>query len=139
MNGRTLILDLSLEKTRGKFLSPHFAIEEFACKDGGDRVLVDLGLIYLLEDLRSAFEAPVRIVSGYRSPEYNAKVGGAKDSQHIYGRAADIQIPGVTPREIASYLETQGHKGGLGIYRTWIHVDTRPIKAGERPARWTKE
>ena len=44
----------------------------------------------VLDPLRANIEKPIIITSGYRSPSYNKKVGGAKNSQHIKGQAVDF-------------------------------------------------
>ena len=72
----------------GKQLSAHFKVREFACGDGSDAVLVAPRLVMVLETIRTHFDAPVVIHSGYRTPQYNAKVGGVAHSQHCYGMAA---------------------------------------------------
>lgn len=46
----------------------------------------------ILDPLREAYGKPIKINSGYRGPALNAKVGGAKTSQHCSGQAADISI-----------------------------------------------
>lgn len=46
---------------------------------------------YILDPLREAWGSPIYVTSGYRSPELNKKVKGAKTSQHILGQAADIK------------------------------------------------
>lgn len=73
-------------------ISPHFALKEMACKDGSDKVLYSTGLMSMLEKLRAYGGFTVHINSGYRSPSYNRKIGGASKSQHIYGTAADIIV-----------------------------------------------
>ena len=81
---------------------------------------------FYLEKIRAHFGKPVRITSGYRSPAYNAKVGGVKNSYHVKGMAADIVIDGVKSKEVAQYAETIGC-GGIGWYeaRNFTHIDTR--------------
>ena len=91
-----------------------------------------------LQVLRDEVKKPIKITSGYRSPEHNAKIGGAKASQHITGKAADIKIEGMTPKQVAAVIEKliaagKITEGGIGIYKTWIHYDIRGTKA-----RWTK-
>ena len=79
-----------------------------------------------LEAIRAHFGKQVSITSGYRTPEHNAKIGGAVKSQHMIGLAADIKIPGVKPSDIASYARTlMPTYGGIGIYSTFTHIDVR--------------
>lgn len=67
----------SKAKDGGKKLSANFTVKEFACKDGSDAVLTAPRLVMVLQSIRSHFAAPVVIHSAYRTPQYNAKVGGA--------------------------------------------------------------
>jgi uncharacterized protein YcbK (DUF882 family) len=91
-----------------------------------------------LQVLRDEVGKPIKITSGYRSPEHNAKVGGVKSSKHITGEAADFKIAGMTPKEVAAVIEKliaagKMEEGGIGIYSTWVHYDHRNVKA-----RWSK-
>lgn len=91
-----------------------------------------------LQILRDEVKKPIKITSGYRSPEHNAKVGGVKSSRHITGEAADFKIAGMTPKEVAAVIEKliaagKMEEGGLGTYSTWTHYDHRNVKA-----RWSK-
>lgn len=116
-------------------VSAHFKIKEFAQKDNRcDKILIDSELVEVLEDVREHFNAPVIITSGYRTPEYNAKVGGVKNSQHTKGTAADIQVKGFPANKVQKYLKNKyRNKYGIGSYRTFTHIDTRKEKA-----RWKK-
>lgn len=109
-------------------LSDHFNRAEFACKCGCGQDTVDAGLLTILEAVRAHFGAPVTVNSGNRCPAYNAKVGGAQNSQHKLSRAADITVKGVSPREVHDWLDGW-HKGGLGAYATFTHVDSRKERA----------
>ena len=114
-------------------LSEHFHRVEFACKCGCNFDTVDIELIKVLEKIRQHFNKPVHINSGCRCPSHNAKEGGSKNSQHLYGRAADFFIPGVEPIEIAKYVDSKWpNRFGLGIYISWVHIDSRT----NGPARW---
>ena len=86
----------SLARDGSTALSPHFCVREFRCKDGSDPVFIDTALAELLERIREHFGKPVTITSAYRTPAHNAKAGGAKFSQHLYGRAADIRVQDVS-------------------------------------------
>lgn len=117
--------------TDGKQLSAHFRVREFACRDGSDAVLVAPRLVMVLESIRTHFGVPVTISSGYRTPQYNAKVGGAAHSQHCYGMAADIVVKGQTPETVAAYArQLMPDWGGVGVYKSFTHVDVREAKAG---------
>ena len=112
------------------WLSKHFKVYEFRCKDNTDPIFVSLTLVNALECIREHFEKPVYINSAYRNPAYNAMIGGAKKSMHMYGMAADIHINGVTPKQIADFAETIfPNRGGIGIYDNFCHIDVRPVKS----------
>ena len=115
-----------------KKLSANFTVKEFACKDGSDAVLTAPRLVMVLQSIRSHFAAPVVIHSAYRTPQYNAKVGGATHSQHCYGTAADISVRGQTPAAVAAYArELMPDWGGVGVYagQGFTHVDVRELRA----------
>ena len=86
------IKQYSLKTDGAKQLSPAFRVREFRCRDGTDTILIDEGLVVVLQCIREHFGKPVTITSGYRTASHNAKVGGSKSSQHLLGRAADIQV-----------------------------------------------
>lgn len=111
-------------------LSKNFTVKEFACSDGTDTVFISLALVNLLQKIRNHFGKAVIINSAYRTEAHNKSIGGATYSQHKYGLAADIHINGVTPKEIASYVETlMPSSGGIGIYKSFVHVDVRQVKS----------
>ena len=111
-------------------LSKNFTVKEFACSDGTDTVFISLVLVNLLQKIRDHFGKAVIINSAYRTEAHNKSIGGATYSQHKYGLAADIHINGVTPKEIAAYVETlMPSSGGIGIYKSFVHVDVRRVKS----------
>tara|TARA_B110000444_G_scaffold70505_1_gene66261 strand:+ start:992 stop:1384 length:393 start_codon:yes stop_codon:yes gene_type:complete len=119
-------------------LTKNFSKSEFECNDGSempqevfDNVEVHA---YNLQVIRDFFDASVTINSAYRSPSYNAKVGGATKSQHLTGNASDITIKGYTPDEVADIIEgliriDAIEEGGVGRYNTFTHYDRRGTKA----------
>lgn len=116
-------------------LSTNFSVSEFACKGNGccSTVLIDEQLVVYLQKIRDHFGRSITITSGYRCPTHNARVGGATDSRHSKGQAADIVVDGVSSRTVAQYAESIGIKG-IGLYETgkdgyFTHIDTRTSKS----------
>ena len=75
------------------------------------------------------FGKPLVIESAYRSRAYNDALrrrgkGAAKNSLHIQCRAIDFRVRGVPIRTVARYAATTKAVGGIGTYRTWVHIDT---------------
>ena len=134
------IKQYSLKNDGAKQLSPAFRVREFRCRDGTDTILIDEGLVVLLQCIREHFGKPVHITSGYRTAAHNAAVGGSKSSQHLLGRAADLYVEGVPVAAVAAYAETLlPSRGGIGRYPKdaahpkrstgWVHIDTRAGKS----------
>lgn len=59
---------------------------------------------YVLQPVRDHYGKGVKVNSGFRHPDVNAKVGGSKTSDHCRGMAADIEIPGVPNAELAEWI-----------------------------------
>ncbi|MGI6491371.1 MAG: YcbK family protein [Pelotomaculum sp.] len=113
----------------GERLSENFAAKEFACRCCG-KVLVHPELVRKLQGLRSAAGAPVNVISGYRCAGHNRECGGAANSYHLFGMAADIWVDGVNPRKLAVLAESIGFDG-VGVYpeQAFVHVDVRGYQA----------
>lgn len=107
--------------------SRHFSVDELKCKHCGACFVVD-ELLALLERIRLAIGKPLPLRSAYRCPQHNHDVGGAANSQHVYGTAADLPT-GLVPVEVAAKAGASGIgiKGGYAL-----HVDVR--RGGS--ARW---
>jgi uncharacterized protein YcbK (DUF882 family) len=94
--------------------------------------MVNMRLVRMLERLRSALgDKPIIIASGYYCREYKCIVGGAENSQHMKGNAADIVVIGVRPEQVATKAEALKFPG-VGRYPSFTHVDVR----SDGPARW---
>lgn len=123
----------SLARDGNTSLSKDFQVREFRCRDGSDPIFVDGDLVTLLQKIRDHFGKAVNINSAFRTAAHNAKQkNAAKYSQHLYGKAADIWIKGVSVDTLANYAETLlPHTGGIGRYYTdgFVHVDVRKTKS----------
>lgn len=119
-------------------LTENFELIEFVCKDGSavpEQYMMNvLTLAENLQVLREELGEPVRINSAYRSPNYNKRIGGAKNSKHLLAQAADITVKGKTPKQLAAIIERlisqrKMKQGGLGVYPGFVHYDVRGTKA----------
>tara|TARA_R100000152_G_C6753637_1_gene177392 strand:- start:51 stop:458 length:408 start_codon:yes stop_codon:yes gene_type:complete len=122
-------------------LSKNFKKSEFRCRDGSGvpAELMDnlRELVENLQIIRDHIGKPIRVISGYRSPRYNRRIGGARKSQHMKAKAADLRVRGMSPAELREVIinlikEKKIKKGGIGLYKTFVHYDTRGWNA-----RWT--
>ena len=123
-------------------MTKNFSKHEFDSKDGVTMPrAVEVNIFRLaenLEILRNYIDCPIKINSGYRSPSWNAEIGGVNNSQHVKGNAADLVTLNFTPKQLYTIIEEliiNGWmlEGGLGLYDTFVHYDIR----GSR-ARWDK-
>ncbi|MEI8295953.1 MAG: DUF882 domain-containing protein [Alphaproteobacteria bacterium] len=96
---------------------------------------IDPKLIDMLASLSHKLEAghkPFHLVSGYRSPAsnamlHNASTGVARNSQHLYGRAADIFVEGYSLSQLQKAAKSL-KAGGVGRYSQFVHVDTGRVR-----------
>jgi zinc D-Ala-D-Ala carboxypeptidase len=88
----------------------------------------------VLQPVRDHYQKGVKVNSGYRHPDVNAKVGGSKTSDHCFGMAADIEIPGVPNHELAQWISENLNYTQLilefytlGVPDSgWVHVSYDP-------------
>ena len=117
-------------------LTAHFSRSELACKHCG-LFNATVFLLDALEELRSLGPEAIIIHDGCRCAEHNVAVGGVKDSEHLLGIAADLEIAGLSLQQMYERAEKVGafRNGGIGVYdhQAFIHVDAR----GHR-ARWAR-
>lgn len=130
------------------YLSPSFSLNEFVKSGAAIRLGLDNTpppsavenlrelCLNVLQPIRNKWGLPVVISSGYRSANLNHAVGGSSTSLHLFGQAADIEVPGVSNAElwrfirgnlpfdqlIAEYLEADDPRAG------WIHVSYKKFE-----------
>lgn len=91
-------------------------------------------LVRVLKMIEGHYGKKMIVTSGYRDPSRNRRANGARNSFHMYCAAADIQLPGVSKWELASYVRSMPGRGGVGTYchTESVHVDVGP----ERDWNW---
>lgn len=151
---------------RDVLVSPHFALGDFLCKQPGEPryVALSVPLLHKLETIAETLEArgiaagSLRVMSGYRTPAYNAAIGNQTVySRHLWGDAADVYVDAdgdgamddlngdgratvADARLLARWIEGLGSRpgwrpGGLAAYRAnaahgpFVHVDARGARA----------
>jgi hypothetical protein len=89
--------------------------------------------VTVLEPLRIDLRLPIHITSGLRPAWLNQAIGGSTSSAHMDGRAADIQVPGMTPLEVCRRVVELGLPVDQVIHEfgSWCHVGV--AKQGEAP------
>ena len=110
----------------------HFTPAEFDSPDlkGSGKTGMDEAFIRRLQMLRNLYRKPMQITSGYRTAAYNQQIGGAAQSLHLHGKAADVLVSGTNAYELIGLALAVGFKGiGVqqkGAYRgRFIHLDLR--------------
>lgn len=108
------------------------ALDEFThyCRDGYNKAMpMDPGVMDLIRHLGEALEigSPFNVNSAYRSPAYNRKTGGKRNSLHLKGKALDIWHPAIQPSSVQRAAEGL-RVGGVGRYRGFTHIDTGRVR-----------
>lgn len=111
-------------------ITTNFKVKEFACSDGSDTVIIHPIIPLVCQMIRNKFNMPFTPNSAYRTVAHNKSIGGATNSNHIYGRAVDIPAKnGVTPKQLYDFVNTLlGEWGEIGIYNWGIHVGVQETK-----------
>lgn len=107
----------------------HFPPQEIACRGTG-AILLDaasMDALDRLEKLRVRIGKPFYINSGFRSPEWNKKIGGEKNSYHMKGVAFDISMKNHNPTRFITQARMEGFNGiGQYPHQDFVHIDTGP-------------
>ena len=101
----------------------------------------------VLQPVRDHFKTGVKVNSGYRHPEVNAKVGGSKTSDHCRGQASDIEIPGIPNADLAVWIMDNLEYTQLilefytpGVSDSgWVHVSYDPANLKKQNLTATKK
>ena len=107
----------------------YFTREEFRCQCKGKYCNgfpsePEEKMVRTVDEIRRRLGIPVSIGSGVRCQKHNAAVGGVYNSEHLYGRAADLHSDASPERMKDIAEEVMGNTGGIGLYSWGIHVDT---------------
>ena len=113
----------------------YFTREEFACQYTGENNISDV-LLLKLDLLRARCAFPFVITSGYRSEDHPIERKKEKAGTHAQGIAADIKVSGGNQRYKIVEQAIQHGFTGIGIARTFIHVDSRIVGADKAPVMW---
>lgn len=117
-------------------LTENFTLEEFAYSQTATRKQIDNTpsgpiiknikelCVNILQPLRDKLKKPVIITSGYRSEALNIQIGGALNSQHCLGEAADIIVPGVSPVDLYAYIlrSDLDYDQIILEFNEWVHI-----------------
>ena len=127
-------------------LSEHFTLEELTHSEVAERKNLDntpnalevanlVRLAGLLEEVRSLLNKPIMLNSGFRSKAVNDSVGSKDTSQHRIGCAADIRVPGMTPKQVveAVIASNIGYDQIIEEFGSWTHLSVPDTAA--RPPR----
>ncbi len=121
-------------------ITDHFHTLEMVCRHCGqipDQAAIEATAAFLEEVREFLGNRPVHILSAVRCAQHNAAVGGAPESYHLRGMAADITVRGLSPRQVQKELKKiQGAGkliGGLGSYSWGTHCDRGPARRWNGP------
>jgi uncharacterized protein YcbK (DUF882 family) len=116
-------------------LSEHFTLDELTRSEVAERKGLDntpnalevanlVRLAGLLEEVRALLNKPILLNSGFRSKAVNDSVGSKDTSQHRIGCAADIRVPGMTPKEVveACIKANIGYDQIIEEFGSWTHI-----------------
>jgi zinc D-Ala-D-Ala carboxypeptidase len=102
-------------------MGKYFKEDEFKCSCCG-KVFVNPSLIPTLDKIRKSYGKPMVVTSGYRCPEHNKEVGGATNSEHLIGMAADVHCNNNRDRFALIKACLDNGVTRLGIGPTFIHI-----------------
>jgi uncharacterized protein YcbK (DUF882 family) len=102
----------------------YFKLAEFDCQETGENEISE-EFVHELDKLREACGFPFRVTSGYRSKEHSIEAHKQTPGTHAQGIAADIAVSGGAQRMLLVQKALELGITGVGVAKTFIHVDTR--------------
>ena len=121
----------------------YFKIDEFACRCGCGRNLIDFKFVEKLDDLRHQFGMPLIVSSGYRCPKHNKDVSTTGEvGPHTTGHAVDLLVSRAPALELLEIILSGNKFTGIGLNQKgasrFIHLDDLPNASNQpRPTIWT--
>lgn len=106
--------------------------------------ILDPNSLDKLQTLRFTLDKPILVnyeglqYRGVRTIKENNQIKGASNSMHLHGRAFDITVKGMTPENLAAFIKDSRLFNGIGIYPSWVHVDTRFDLFNDEQTVWGK-
>jgi len=147
-----------LEKLFNDFQIKHFTVDEILTASETrdyleteipDNIITNIiPTIRVLDELREWYDRPIYLNCTYRDSAHNKKVKGEKNSLHLFFNAIDFRVNDTTKlKDIYNHLvywDSIRHFNflpktgsmGIGLYDSFIHIDTRAILGRQSPARW---
>lgn len=128
------------EKRKQNQLSAHFTVCEFerseaAISGGFDNRMCNVAVdnaralcANVLEPLRSNMRGSILIKSGYRCPDLNIAIKGARNSQHMTGEAADVFILGRSCKEVFDWIVKNCEFDQIILESSWVHVSYSRVR-----------
>lgn len=128
-------------------LTPNFTLEEMTTSEIGERKGLDntpnateisnlVRTAGLLERVRELLNKPIIVNSAYRSKAVNDAVGSKDTSQHRIGCAADIRVPGMTPKQVVEAIMKSDipYDQLIREFDSWTHISV-PDSAARPPRK----
>jgi uncharacterized protein YcbK (DUF882 family) len=142
-------MNLTANFTLSEMVKSETALRHDMDNTPGEAEIASLRLLCenILQPVREHYGKGVKVNSGFRHPEVNAKVGGSKTSDHCKGQAADIEIPGVANADLAAHIvDTYKFTQVILEFYTpgvpdsgWVHVSYDPANLKNQVLTATKK
>lgn len=142
---------MTLEEAKNYKLSKHFTLYELIRSDAAQKngiynipniyTINELRRLceYILEPIRQQIDKPIIVTSGYRSYKLNKFIGGAPNSDHVYGSAADVRLADGDNKELWEVIMHLVRNNIIECRQiideknlSWVHVSQNNKKNGYR-------